>query len=108
MLFHEAEATVCTTNGKSDPFPIKRRVRQGCPLVPYLFLLIGEVLNLAKKHVIAVDELTGVILPKEVDELSIIQYADNMNAMLGASESNFRTITKLIEKFGLASGLHIN
>jgi hypothetical protein len=45
LLFLNAVARV-SVNGKSTPpFTIQQSVRQGCPLAPYLFLVIGEILN---------------------------------------------------------------
>ena len=69
--FHGAEATVCTANGESTPFPIQHGICQGCFLAPYLFFFIGEVLNIAIKHAVQANKLGGVILPKKVDKVLI-------------------------------------
>jgi len=48
MMLLQDMSTSILLNGKMTPsFHIKRSVRQGCPLAPYLFLLIGEALNMA-------------------------------------------------------------
>jgi hypothetical protein len=45
LLFRVAAARI-SMNGKStSSFPILQGVRQGCPLAPYLFLIVGEILN---------------------------------------------------------------
>ena len=45
LLFHDALACV-KLNGEPSPyFPIQRGIRQGCPLAPYLFFIVVEVLN---------------------------------------------------------------
>ena len=45
LLFYDASACI-KLNGESSPyFPIQRGVCQGCPLAPYLFLIVAEVLN---------------------------------------------------------------
>ena len=108
MLFHGAEASVYTSNGESSPFPVLSGIRQGCPLTSYLFLFIGEILNIAVKKAVAEDTLLGIILPKGVDKLLIIQYEEDTNLMIAATESNFRVVSQLLHKFGLASGLSIN
>lgn len=45
LLFHEACASVKVNGSQSLAFGIHRGVRQGCPLAPYLFFIVAEVLN---------------------------------------------------------------
>jgi hypothetical protein len=45
MFFQGANSNI-TMNGKaSKALVIKRGVQQGCPLAPYLFLIVGEAIN---------------------------------------------------------------
>ena len=93
MLFHGAKASIYTSRGESSPFHVLCKVHQRCPLAPYLFLFIGEVLNNALKKAAADGSLSGIISPENINELSIIQYADDTNLMIAATESNFTTVT---------------
>jgi len=43
-------------------------VRQGCPLAPYLFLIVGEALNVAVKNLKKKGEISGIALPTSEDE----------------------------------------
>jgi hypothetical protein len=45
LFFHEASAVVNINTCPSKSFEFERRVREGCLLVPYFFLIIGELLN---------------------------------------------------------------
>ena len=108
MLFHGAEAIVCISRGESSHFPILCRIHQGCLLAPYLFLFIGEVLNITIKKAMLEGSLSRIILSKNANELSIIQYTNDSNLMIATTKSNFTTATQLIYKFGLASRLCIN
>lgn len=45
LLLLDASASVKVNGNVSDIFPIGRGVRQGCPLAPYLLLIVAEVLN---------------------------------------------------------------
>lgn len=46
LLFTGAMASVSVNGNRTSKFPISQGVRQGCPLAPYLFLIVGEVLNI--------------------------------------------------------------
>jgi hypothetical protein len=61
VLFANVEVAI-NLNGKViKTFEIKRRIRQGCPLVPYLFFIIGEMLNvMVKSHSPREGEIQGI------------------------------------------------
>ena len=41
-LYNSASSRVLVGGALGNNFPITRSVRQGCPLVPYIFLFVGE------------------------------------------------------------------
>jgi hypothetical protein len=45
LLFGNASATVNLNGCPSGSFKVERGVRQGCPLAPYFFLIVGEALT---------------------------------------------------------------
>lgn len=45
LLFLGARARVLDNGQVSESFPVLQGVRQGCPLAPYLFSIVGEILN---------------------------------------------------------------
>ena len=45
MFFDNAWASVNLNGSPCKEFRVERGVKQGCPLAPYLFLIIREVLN---------------------------------------------------------------
>ena len=45
LLFNGTQARVNVNGRYMQYFDIKPGVRQGCPLAPYIFLIIGEILN---------------------------------------------------------------
>jgi hypothetical protein len=52
LLFSDAEAEVKVNGFPSPSFKILRGVHQGCPLQPFIFLIVVEVLNtVVKKEV---------------------------------------------------------
>jgi hypothetical protein len=108
VLFAGATSSVRLSGGESDPFDVQRGVKQGCPLAPYLFLFVGEALNIMTRRALDLDELDGIILPEAVTEQVQIQYADDADLMVHGSERNCLRIMTLLDSYGLATGLRIN
>lgn len=55
LLFVNAFATVNLNGNPGGNFKIERRVRQGCPIMPYLFFIVGEILTRMIKKAVAKD-----------------------------------------------------
>jgi hypothetical protein len=108
LLFSGAQATVYLNGRTTTSFSLGRGVRQGCPLAPYLFLLLGEALNVATKRAMTMGAHTGISLPDDVGQQVILQYADDTNFTLLGIQENLENAIMLLELFYLASGLLIN
>ena len=53
LIFGNASTTLNLNNNPRNIFKIERGARQGCPLAPYFFLIIGEILmHIIKKAVL--------------------------------------------------------
>lgn len=77
-------------NGKLSPsFPIQRGVRQGCPLAPYLFLVVAEVLNSMIKEQAKVGAIQGIHLPFDRQQI-LLQYADDTTLSLQREERSVK------------------
>ena len=81
---------------------LKRAVRQGDPLSPYLFLLAVETLAIAIR---ASEEIKGIVINQE--ETKLLQYADDTTAVLADLESA-QKLFQLLDKFKELSGLMVN
>jgi hypothetical protein len=75
LLFQDAVARVNVNGKATQAFPIQQGVRQGCPLAPYLFLVIGEILNHAIKREVVRGRICGINLPGASEQQTIAQYA---------------------------------
>jgi hypothetical protein len=53
MLFKDATANAKINGSQTTPFKIGREVWQGCPLAPYLFLIVAKVMNAMLKREVA-------------------------------------------------------
>ena len=62
LFFITASAAVNLNGNPGENFKIERRVRQGCPLASYLFLIVGEILTYVIKKAVSESRLKGVYL----------------------------------------------
>lgn len=77
LLFYGATANVKVNGSQSPEFGIHWGVRQGCPLAPYLFLIVVEVENTMVKKGVEMEVVKGVSLPVQGKEQVIAQFVDN-------------------------------
>jgi len=94
----------CVTNYKhaSTYFNIKRGVRQGDPLSPYLFILSLELLSLKIRED---RNIRGITFGEE--EIKLITFADDTTAFL-QDESDAKKLFKYLQGFEKLAGLTIN
>ena len=84
----------------SDFFKLGRRVRQGCPLSPYLFILCVEVLaDVIRKNC----DIKGITV--NGSEVIISQYADDTTH---GSRRSLTTSLKVLDLLSKISGLRLN
>jgi hypothetical protein len=88
VFFSNEKSTICFNGIRTSSFPIKREVKQGCPLVPYFFLLMGEVFNIMIKQVTKNGEIKGILFLGKEKEQIIDQYVDDTSFALVGHESN--------------------
>ena len=81
---------------------MERGVRQGDPLSPYLFVVVLETLAIAIRQNTAIK---GITISKE--ETKLLQYADDMTAVLSDIDSAW-TLFTLLDVFKELSGLTIH
>jgi hypothetical protein len=82
---------------------LRRGLRQGDPLSPYLFLLVADVLQRMIK-------MDGSLQHPLVDGLPcpVLQYADDTLIILRAEEGAVRRLRGILDSFSRATGLVIN
>ena len=90
-------------NGFSSSFfPIKRGIRQGCPISALLFIMVVEILSL---HIKQNKNITGI--PVEEFSVKITQLADDTTLFLQDIDS-LKEVIDFLNKFKLSSGLKLN
>ena len=102
-FYSDIESCVINNGWGSNFFKIKRGVRQGCPLSPYLFVLTVEVLA---KEIRGNKNIKGI--PIKSKEIKTSQYADDTTLILDGSKKSLTSALIAIDNFGKVSGLKLN
>ena len=90
-------------NGFSTgPFNMRRGLRQGDPLSPYLFIICLETLAITMR---GNKNIQGILLGKE--EIKLEMFADDVTAFLRNTRS-FEALLHSADLFSKCSGLEIN
>ena len=90
------------------PFKMKRRIRQGDPLSPYLFVLMAEVLNRALTKAAEIELFQGVHVGSQNVSLSHLQFADDTLLFCEPKLELLINIKKILYSFQSFSGLAVN
>jgi hypothetical protein len=88
-----------------------RRVRQGDPLSPFLFVIVMEAFSRMVKALIEQGLFSGFVVGNRGSEqvhISHLLFVDNMLMFSGASQMPVQTISNLLTCFELVSGLKVN
>ncbi|XP_038996095.1 uncharacterized mitochondrial protein AtMg01250-like [Hibiscus syriacus] len=92
----------------SNSFRSKRGLRQGCPLSPLLFNLMGEALNGVLQKAVTLSLLQGIKVGQSSLRVSHLQFADNLEIFLEANIAMVGNIKRVLRVFELAFGLSLN
>ncbi|GMI89472.1 hypothetical protein HRI_002616500 [Hibiscus trionum] len=103
-----ASMSVLVNGAPSDKFRLSRGLRQGCPLSPLLFNIVGEVLSSLIDKAIELNLLSGAVVGNSNQQVSHLRFADDLILFLEADLSNVKCVLRLLRIFEAASGLQLN
>ncbi|GJR00332.1 RNA-directed DNA polymerase, eukaryota [Tanacetum coccineum] len=105
----ESSVTSILVNGSpTDEFKIRRGLRQGDPLSPFLFILAMEGLHMLISRAIHSSQLHGLQIGNGDVTVSHLFYADDVIFLGEWNVINVSNIVLLLQCFFLVSGLKIN
>nr|KAJ0219093.1 hypothetical protein LSAT_V11C300139740 [Lactuca sativa] len=105
---NSSRASVIINGSPTREFPISRRVRQGDPLSPYLFIIAMEGLSVALKSACDKGLFNGVQISGNGPILSHIFYADDALFIGEWSRTNLKNLARILRCFHISSGLKVN
>jgi len=104
-----ATALVLVNGSPTKEFPLKRGLRQGDPLSPFLFLLAAEGLNVMMTLMVKNNLFTGYGVGHTNDiVVSHLQFADDTLLLGVKSWANVRSLREVLSLFAVMSGLKLN
>ena len=102
-LYSGAQSCIISNGHCSNFFDVKRGVRQGDPLSPYLFIIALEIMSAAMKND---PNINGIKIDQS--EYLLSQYADDSSLLLDDDENSLKQSLYILEKFSECSGLRAN
>ena len=95
-------------NGKSRArFRALRGLRQGCPLSPFLFTIVADILGRLMDNAYEQGVIQGFTVGRDAIHVSHLQFADDSLFLLDA-KSNLRNVKCILKFFSVCLGLNIN
>ena len=89
-------------------FQPQRRIRQGCPLAPLLFILAADALAFCTMRLCARGHISGFQTTGHPGGIPLLQYADDTTFFIQGSETAARTLSQMMDIFADFSGLQLN
>ena len=102
-----ASFVVLINGSSSNFFRASRGLRQGCPLSPFLFLLIVDALSRIINHVKRARSFKGIKITSSL-ELTHILFIDDVVMLGEGTWENLKETKKILELYKKATGMHIN
>jgi len=104
-----ATALVLVNESPTDEFPLKRGLRQGDPLSPFLFLLVAEGFNILMNSMSTSQFFHGYKVGSDpTTVVSHLQFADDTLIIAEKSWANVRAMCAILMLFEEISGLKVN
>ncbi|GKA19420.1 RNA-directed DNA polymerase, eukaryota, reverse transcriptase zinc-binding domain protein [Tanacetum coccineum] len=103
-----SRASILVNGSPTSEFSLKRGLRQGDPLSPFLFIIVMEGLHIALKDGLTANLFQGVKIGSSEIRLSHLFYADDVIILSEWNQCDMDNIIRILNVFYLASGLKIN
>ncbi|GKU90242.1 hypothetical protein SLEP1_g4255 [Rubroshorea leprosula] len=103
-----SKISVLVNGSPTEEFKVGKGLRQGNPLSPFLFLMIGEGLNGLVQKAVSEGMFRGIEIGRKGLVVSLLQFANDTVIMGKADIENIIMVKTILRWFELMSGLQIN
>lgn len=103
MLFTDANAQLGVNNSLSNPFPLERSIRQGCPLSPFLYVLAVDALGYLLQKYNHMGLIKGIAIPNNSVVINS-HFADDNLLFVQNYESEINNVMEVLELYCAVSG----
>jgi hypothetical protein len=100
--------SILVNGSPTEEISIKRGLKQGDPLAPFLFLLVAEGFSGLMSNAVRLNLFEGFKIKENGTVYSHLQYADDTICVGKATVENLWTLKALLRGFEMASRLKIN
>ena len=107
-ILDSAKVSVLVNGVPTKEFKPNRGLRQGDPISPLLYNLVGEALNSMLVTASRKGIFKGITLKKGMDQITHLQFADDTVIFLDGSIELIKGIKKVLQCFQIISGLKVN
>lgn len=107
-IFRSSKISILVNGTPSDEFTPTQGLRQGDPLSPLLFNLVGEVLAKLLERASELHIIKGISMPNCQITVTHLQFADDVILFLHPDINSVFGIKRVLQCFQIISGLKIN
>ena len=100
ILYKQNTSTIINNGFLSENVPMLRGLRQGCPLSLPLYVIQGEITT---QNINKDQNIMGITIPNQRNQLKISQYTDDSNFFL-QNEESVKNVLNYFQKLQAATG----
>ncbi|PKI36247.1 hypothetical protein CRG98_043359 [Punica granatum] len=89
-------------------FSPSRGIRQGDPILPYLFVVSMEILSRVLYRAKSNRDIKGIQISRGGPQISHLMFADDLLILSRATEANIKNVKSILDKFCSWSGQEVN